>query len=194
MITVRDSTLSANRATGSGGGLDDAYDVRNCAPDRDCTGGVTLGNSTLSGNTAARGGAIANTGHDTMSLSFVTIAGNSSGIAITGTSTVILTGTLLATNTPGANCRGRLREGQGYNLDSGTSCGFLRGTDLTHTRPRLGPLATMGGPTQTMALLPGSPALDHGGQRRTGCPATDQRGVSRPQGASCDIGAFERQP
>src|SRR5207302_4298141 len=46
-----------------------------------------------------------------------------------------------------------------------------------------------GGPTQTIALQPGSPAVD--AAVLANCPATDQRGVSRPQGAGCDIGAFE---
>ncbi len=45
-----------------------------------------------------------------------------------------------------------------------------------------------------MALLLGSPAIDHGGTAADGCPATDQRGVIRPQGAACDIGAFEATP
>jgi hypothetical protein len=53
----------------------------------------------------------------------------------------------------------------------------------------LGPLADNGGPTQTHALLPGSPAIDAGDN--TACPATDQRGVTRPLGAACDIGAYE---
>jgi hypothetical protein len=53
--------------------------------------------------------------------------------------------------------------------------------------PMLGPLSDNGGPTQTMALLPGSPAIDAG----TSCTATDQRGVTRPQGAACEIGAYE---
>jgi hypothetical protein len=53
----------------------------------------------------------------------------------------------------------------------------------------LGPLQDNGGPTWTHALLPGSPALDVGDPAQ--CPATDQRGVPRPQGAGCDIGAFE---
>ncbi len=55
----------------------------------------------------------------------------------------------------------------------------------------LGALADNGGPTLTHALLPGSPALDAGND--AACSATDQRGVSRPQGAHCDIGAYEAQ-
>ena len=53
----------------------------------------------------------------------------------------------------------------------------------------LGPLADYGGPTLTHALAPGSPAIDAADADQ--CEATDQRGVSRPQGEGCDIGAFE---
>lgn len=53
--------------------------------------------------------------------------------------------------------------------------------------PLLGPLSANGGAAWTHALLPGSPALDSGKD----CLATDQRGVARPQGAACDIGAYE---
>src|SRR6266567_5540427 len=81
-------------------------------------------------------------------------------------------------------------------MSSDGSCGFERSGDLNNTIPMLLPLANNGGPTQTHARLPGSPAIDVGS---SDCPppATDQRGVSRPQdvdgfaGAVCDIGAFE---
>ena len=55
----------------------------------------------------------------------------------------------------------------------------------------LAELADNGGPTQTMALLPGSPLIDAG--TFTQCPATDQRGITRPKGSHCDIGAYEDQ-
>jgi len=55
--------------------------------------------------------------------------------------------------------------------------------------PLLGPLADNGGPNKTMALQPGSPAIDAGNNAT--CPTTDQRGINRPQGSDCDIGAFE---
>jgi CSLREA domain-containing protein len=57
--------------------------------------------------------------------------------------------------------------------------------------PRLQPLSDNGGPTKTMALAAGSPAIDAVPATGAACPTTDQRGVSRPQGAACDIGAFE---
>ncbi len=71
----------------------------------------------------------------------------------------------------------------GHTITSGTN-GNIVGMD-----PMLDVLADNGGPTQTMALLTGSPAIDAG--LNTGAPATDQRGVSRPQGTIVDIGAFE---
>jgi predicted outer membrane repeat protein len=55
--------------------------------------------------------------------------------------------------------------------------------------PLLAPLADNGGPNQTLALQAGSPAIDVG--NATTCPSTDQRGVRRPQGSGCDIGAYE---
>lgn len=57
--------------------------------------------------------------------------------------------------------------------------------------PQLFPLGNNGGSTQTLALLPGSPAMNAGNNAT--CPTTDQRGVARPQGGVCDIGAFEAQ-
>lgn len=62
-------------------------------------------------------------------------------------------------------------------------------TAILFADPLLGALADNGGPNQTMALPLGSPALNVAGA--AGCPATDQRGISRPQGSGCDIGAFE---
>ncbi len=76
----------------------------------------------------------------------------------------------------------------GHNLDNRNQCGFNAAGDLIRKDPVLGPLQDNGGPAPTMALAPGSPAIDAAG---TGCPATDARGVLRPAGGSCDIGAFE---
>ena len=55
----------------------------------------------------------------------------------------------------------------------------------------LGVLADNGGPTLTHLLEAGSPAID--AANGAVCPATDQRGVARPQGAGCDVGAVEAQ-
>ncbi len=77
----------------------------------------------------------------------------------------------------------------GHNLDSENSCGFNKSTDLVNTDPLLGPLQDNGGPTFTCALPIDSPAVDAGDNN--GAPPTDQRGVTRPQGMTVDIGAFE---
>jgi hypothetical protein len=75
------------------------------------------------------------------------------------------------------------------NIERGTDCGFTGAANKRSTDPKLGPLANNGGPTDTQALLSGSPAIDFA--PLAGCPGTDQRGVSRPQGSLCDSGAFE---
>ena len=77
----------------------------------------------------------------------------------------------------------------GHNLDSGNTCGFASSGDLTDTDPWLGMLQANGGPTLTHALQPGSPAIDHADPMQ--CTPADQRGVSRPQGSGCDMGAYE---
>jgi hypothetical protein len=89
----------------------------------------------------------------------------------------------------------------GYNLSSDNTCKFNNSGDLNTTDPMLGPLQNNGGPTQTMALLSGSPASDSGNP--SGCTdgqghllKTDQRGAPRPDTedtGGCDRGAYERQ-
>jgi hypothetical protein len=79
----------------------------------------------------------------------------------------------------------------GHNLFTDRPAVPLELTDLTNTNPLLGLLADNGGPTQTMALLPGSPAIWAG----VAVPGvtTDQRGAPRPQRPAPDIGAFQLQ-
>lgn len=175
-VTVRATTLTANNA-GEGAGIE-------------VEGGVTIAvlNSTLTGNVGS--------GIDTFecgggTVRYTTINGNSPDLSLS-CSTLRLTGTIVAGPTATANCAGAApSEIVGYNLDSGTSCGFAKSTDLTRTNPLLGKLAANGGPTLTHTLRRGSPAINHGGTRATGCPATDQRGLSRPFGPACDIGSVE---
>src|SRR5262249_51891469 len=87
---------------------------------------------------------------------------------------------------------------QGHNIVGNTTgcMGFVPGDgDLVGMNPLLGALGDNGGPTQTRALLAGSPALDAGDPgapgAETACETTDQRGVMRPQASRCDIGAYE---
>ena len=88
------------------------------------------------------------------------------------------------------NCTGPVTDG-GKNIQftslnpNSKECGAA----IPMVNPKLGALANNGGSTQTMTLLAGSPAINAG--INAGCPATDQRGVTRPQGSVCDIGAFE---
>jgi hypothetical protein len=100
----------------------------------------------------------------------------------------------------GGNCAGTVTS-KGYNLSSDSSCQFTGPGDLNGQNPMLGVLRSNGGPTQTMALPQGSPALDAGNP--AGCRdfagsllTTDQRGQPRPgkgDTTGCDMGAFERQ-
>ncbi len=177
-LTVDKSTISGN-STNSGTGGSAIFNILT----------TSVSNSTISGNMSPKTSAsVLNS--DTMTLSYVTIASNSSGIV--NTASVTATGTIIAGSTQGPNCFGnRFQEPFGFNLDSGTSCRLSQATDLTSTDPLLAALASNGGPTQTQALEAASPAIDHGGASANGCPPTDQRGVTRPQGPACDIGAFE---
>ena len=101
----------------------------------------------------------------------------------------------------GENLGGTVFESGGHNLIGSTvGCPFLAlDSDIFPVaNPHLAPLAHNGGFTQTVALLKHSKAINHGSGKRPGtggsaCAKRDQRGVKRPQGPRCDIGAFERK-
>jgi hypothetical protein len=146
----------------------------------------------VSGNSAGFGGGILNFGSVTLTNATVTDNSanfNGSGIfnGLNPRGTVTLKNTIVANSF--INCSGPITSA-GHNLDSGNTCGLTGPGDLTNINPLLGPLQDNGGVTFTHALLPGSPAIGTGSPD---CPppATDQRGVTRPQGATCDIGAYE---
>jgi hypothetical protein len=172
-LTVRNSTISGNRATADGGGLR-------------VFGSATLTNTTISGNTASAGGAIAFQG-GSLTLASITIAANSTGLS-GKTGDIQMRGSVIANL--GANCSGAVQS-MGHNASSDATCGLALATDQQNADLKLGSLGNNGGPTQTHALLPGSAAIDKGGDGGSGCAAADQRGIARPQGAACDIGAFE---
>ena len=105
-----------------------------------------------------------------------------------------MTGTIIADNIT-VDCSGNPTS-LGHNLDSDGTCDLTATGDLPNIDPFLGPLQDNGGLTETHALLPGSPAIDAIPAEDCNDPegnpvTTDQRGIARPLGLACDIGAFE---
>ncbi len=190
-FTITGSTFSGNRiindglgGSGSGAGLHIAG-----------TGSIV--NSTISGNynggQNSRGGGIGGPG--TLTLLNSTVDGNT---APYGGNIGLQNGTLIIANSILANgvcdiTYTTVTSG-GYNIDSGNTCDLNHLTDQINTDPLLDPLTDNGGLTQTHALQVGSPAIDAGDDAV--CAAApvngfDQRGIVRPQGNQCDVGAYE---
>lgn len=193
VLTLRQSTVRGNTADlGSGGGMSNL-------------GILTVRLSTVSGNTAHSGGGMVNGSSATLTLEQSTVSGNTAadtGGGVQNFNTLRLSRTIIAGNTAGASGADcdqfqlTVIESQGDNLTGvGTGCpsnpaqGDLTVDPTVVFAQVLGPLQDNGGPTRTHALLPGSPALDT--VHPSWCGGPDQRGVPRPQGAGCDIGAFE---
>jgi len=178
-LTLDNSLLYENTAKNTGGALDNGRQA-------------TVTNTTFSANKAGKGGGIFN--DENLVLLNVTFAQNSTGISNEGT--MRLKNTIVAASISGDNCSGNgTNTSEGHNLDSGNSCNFNLGTDLSNTEALLDPLSDNGGPTLTHPLRMGSPAIDAGDN--TDCPQNDQRGAGRPADGnqdgekSCDIGAYE---
>jgi predicted outer membrane repeat protein len=175
------------------------------------TGTLRVENSTISGNQSpglpillAPPGAITNiatySGSATAVLSSCTIANNTvnnqTANQLYTLGTIVVRNTLISGRGNGpnlvANMAGQIVS-QGHNLSSDDGGGFLTGPgDLTSKDPLLGPLQDNGGPTETMALLPGSPAIDAGAPTDS---EWDQRGPGFPRqvNGSTDIGAYQTQ-
>jgi hypothetical protein len=201
-LTVSQSTLNFNSATYGGG-------IRNVGQGGSHPGNATLTNVTLCQNFAGGGGGLY-AGSGTITLTNCTISRNRSynynffggGIAIVASPygpypTLNLTNTIVAGNlyhglgsdfsyAGGLITMNNCLIGLGPNVFNGNGNIFIGFND-----PGLAPLQNNGGPTQTMALLPGSPAIGHGNNALA--PATDQRGFARLDvaGELTDIGAFE---
>ena len=179
-LTISNSTLSGNSALVTGGGI---YNLPGAT--------VAITNSTLSGNAAdgIAGGGVYNVG--TLTISNSTFSGNAAaaggGIA-NAAGTLHYTNVIVANSPAGGDCfnAGTIATNTNNLVENGSCSAALSGD------PKLGPLASNGGPTQTFALLTGSPAINAG--TSTGAPITDQRGVARPQAGTIDIGAYERDP
>jgi CSLREA domain-containing protein len=207
--TIINSTISGNTTSSVGGGIANAF------------GTVTITNSTISGNSATAssgtdngGGGVFNGNNGTVNLTSSTITNNSAnnfdgaGGVQNPTGTVNARNTIIAKNLTGTgypDFKGMLTS-QGFNF-----VGIVNGATITPAQftdqigtaaspkdPVLGPLKDNGGPTQTHALLSGSPAIDKGDSSGS---STDQRGFPRPAdlpgitnatgGDGSDIGAFE---
>ena len=200
VATFRNSTVSGNSAgEGGQGGAIYNESAGRFAPT------VIVINSTIANNTASpsgQGGGIYNV--STVSLNNSTLAGNSAGSDGSGGgiynngATVRAANTILARNTAlsGPDLFGATTS-QGFNVigNATDSSGWI-GTDLFNVDPQLGPLQNNGGSTETMALLLGSPAIDHGDpdfDPNTFTPpmTTDQRGGPRMINGQIDIGSFE---
>jgi len=216
-LTLTNCTVANSAASLFGGGIgnDGTLAATNCtvASNSAPTGGgmandgtAYLANCTIANNSALNGGGIANLNPGTLSIANCTIATNTAtatggGIDIATGASVVFGNTIIAENTAPTSApdvSGAVTS-LGYNLIGNTSggTGFVA-TDLQNINPLLGPLKNNGGPTATMALLPGSLAIDAGNNAlaigTTGNPlTTDQRGFSRIANGNVDIGAFEVQ-
>jgi predicted outer membrane repeat protein len=159
--TAENMTVSDNNAVFDGGGMYAYY------------GNASLTNVTFSNNSALRnGGGIYNDNSSASYFRNILIANN-------------VGGDCMNTGGSGSSVDNSLFE------DVANACGAVNGVNgnILGLDPNLGPLADNGGSTLTISLLPGSPAINSG--MNNGCPATDQRGMIRPLGGICDIGAYE---
>jgi hypothetical protein len=121
-----------------------------------------------------------------------TVAANQGGAIFVSTNSIVsLNNTILAYSPSGGNCYGIVTDA-GHNISSDGTAGFSDSRSRNDTDPVLGPLGDYGGGQLTLPLLAGSPAIDAGDSNS--CPPTDQRGIARPYGGGCDIGAFESAP
>jgi len=220
-ISITGSTIAANTAEnaanngssnggpGNGGGIDNTND--NAGAEVAGVGSrLTITNSTISGNSAANGGGVYSASEGiappigSFDMSYSTIADNSAsnggGIdsVLPGLDTIIESD--LVADNPGGDCgSGGGGNDTGYNLDSDKTCDFTATTDRSGVNPELQSLGNYGGPTTTMAVPRGSPAVGADGlipKGTDGCGTTitkDQRGVVRSWvgDAGCDIGAYQ---
>jgi large repetitive protein len=195
-------TLSGDSAS-SGGGIYDFFGHQ-----------VWLTNCTIAGNSAYSGGGvyvgpgtttIVSLTNCTVSLNKANMLFGAGGGGIYVAGILHLNNTIVAGNTvdglqvtTGADINGLVGAASGHNLiGNGTGCsidtgnGNIVGSRYHLINAMLGPLQDNGGPTMTMALLAGSPAIGHA--LNSVAPATDQRGVARVDepGELTDIGAFE---
>jgi uncharacterized repeat protein (TIGR01451 family) len=180
-LTITNSTITGNTVDSPtvvnlGGGVGAGISPVNTGPST-----VTLTNSTIANNTV--------TGAPTSSGGGLAISSSSASVTTSVTNTIIFGNTV---NGAEQDCFGVVAPTSANNLTGDASCLFTDAGSAQTADAGLGALDDNGGPTNTLALRYDSPAVDKGTD--TGCPAIDQRGISRPQGTACDIGAFEVVP
>src|SRR5215212_1348882 len=202
VFTISDSTFDSNSTTLGGGALypngnsatiENSTFINNSAD----TGGaihsnatsVDVKNSTFVGNSAVNHGAI-DSRVGTITVNNSTFSGNTaSGLGDTLGDQPDQGGDLQVSNSILSAADFNNCDGTVVDLGNNLSWPIENNCPGIHADPRLDSLTDNGGPTETMALLAPSPAIDAGDLRT--CSTTDQRGVTRPQGDACDIGAFE---
>jgi hypothetical protein len=191
-MTILASTIANNFANASGQPFESAF-----GGGIDNAGTMTIANSTIVGNSAYHGGGIYNT--RSLKITNSTIAGNQAftGGGIDNAGRLLLNNTIVADGPSAGDIANSGKITGSHNLiedGSGGLAGTIKGN------AKLGSLAFNGGPTQTMALLTGSPAIGAGSialavDAASGRPlATDQRGAGFPRivRGRVDIGAFEK--
>jgi hypothetical protein len=232
VLTVTDSTLSANSAVnpgnGAGGGIWNqfgtltvnrstlSFNSSQSGGGIENSGSLTLTNSTLSNNSASGNGGAIDNFNTPITLTDSTVSSNSAsqggGIfsvaaALSPPALLHLQSTIVAGNrasggaNSGPDIQGQPSSDSSYNLigvGDSTLSGISNGTNHNQIGtpgmpldPRLDPLGNFGGPTQTAALMPGSPALGQGDPNTT--LLTDQRGLPRKHNGQVDVGAFQTQ-
>ncbi len=187
-LILTNSTLVGNTATATGGAIFNS-------------GVLNMVSDTVTANSATEGGGIYNDNIRPLSAGSATTTGLSvtvtpGGIGVGKNGKLTVQTTIIAANTgTNPNISGNFAS-LGYNLldDKTGATGTFQAHDLIGKAAMLDKLADNGGSTQTVALLPGSPAIDAIPLIICKATPTDQRSVKRPQGAACDIGAFEYAP
>lgn len=185
-VSIVRSTVSGNTAGSSGGGIA----VVGIDPTFELINGTVSGNAAL-GNGGGGMQFTITSDENPLMLTNGTITENTNGgLRVLNTTSVSLKNVIVGNQASGPDCSGTFTS-VGNNIDSDSTCNLIDPSDQPGADALLGTLQENGGQTETHALLVGSPAIDAGDD--AACPAVDQRGVSRPQGEHCDIGAYEAE-